>query len=107
MNLTLNVYSGKEIVKTVDSTTYDLEFGTVLKLMRLLKIEDTANELDLLKIIAGAFDEITNVLSNVFPDLTEEDWNHVKMKELVPVIIGIARFSVTETLKIPTGNKKK
>ena len=39
--------------------------------------------------------------------MTDEDWEHVKMKELVPVIIGIAKFSVTETLKIPSDNKKK
>ena len=107
MNLTLNVYDGKEIIKTVKSTTYDLEFGTVIKLMKLLKIEDTENELELLKIIAGAFDEIINVLSNVFPEMEEDDWNHVKLKEIVPVIINIAKFSVTETLKIPSKGKKK
>ncbi len=107
MNLTLSVYDKNKIVKTVNSTTYDIEFGTVLKLMKLLKIEDAANELDLLKIITNAFEEITKVLSNVFPDMTDEDWNHVRIKELVPVIIEIARFSITETLKIPTGNKKK
>lgn len=107
MNLTLNVYDGKEIIKTVKSTTYDLELGTVIKLMKLLKIEDTENELELLKIIAGAFDEIIDVLSNVFPDMEEDDWNHVKLKEIVPVIINIAKFSVTETLKIPSKGKKK
>lgn len=107
MNLTLNVYDGKEIIKTVKSTTYDLELGTVIKLMKLLKIEDTENELELLKIITGAFDEIIDVLSNVFPDMEEDDWNHVKLKEIVPVIINIAKFSVTETLKIPSKSKKK
>lgn len=107
MNLTLNVYNKNEIIKTVNSTTYDLEFGTVLKLMKLLKVEDAENEFTLLKVIAEAFDEITDVLSNVFPDMTDEDWQHVKMKELVPVIIGIAKFAVTETLEIPSDNKKK
>ena len=107
MNLTLNVYDGKEIIKTVKSTTYDLELGTVIKLMKLLKIEDTENELELLKIITRAFDEIIDVLSNVFPDMEEDDWNHVKLKEIVPVIINIAKFSVTETLKIPSKSKKK
>ena len=107
MHLTLNVYNKNEVVKTVKSTAYDLEFGTILKLMKLLKVEDAENEFALLKIIAGAFDEIVDVLSNVFPDMTDEDWEHVKMKELVPVIIGISKFSVTETLKIPSDNKKK
>ncbi len=107
MNLTLNVYDGKEIVKTVKSTTYDLELGTVIKLMKLLKIEDAENEFEILKTITSVFDEIIEVLSNVFPDMEEDDWNHVKLKEIVPIIIGIAKFSVTETLKIPSKNKKK
>lgn len=107
MNLTLNVYDGKEIVKTVKSTTYDLELGTVIKLMKLLKIEDAENEFEILKTITSVFDEIIEVLSNVFPDMENDDWNHVKLKEIVPIIIGIAKFSVTETLKIPSKNKKK
>lgn len=38
MHLTLNVYNKNEVVKTVKSTAYDLEFGTILKLMKLLKL---------------------------------------------------------------------
>ena len=107
MNLTLNIYdeTGKEIVKTVKSSTFDLMFGTIHKLMNLLKIEDIDNNLEVLQIVYGAWDEITNVLSSVFPDVTDEDWKHVKVKELLPIIINIGKFAVTEALNIPTDSK--
>lgn len=107
MNLILKIYdeSGKNIVKSCESTTYDLMFGTVMKLMELLKIEDMDNQLEMLKTVYGAWDEIKAVLSAVFPKATDEDWKHVKVKELLPIIIDIAKYSVTEMFVIPTDSK--
>ena len=53
MNLILKIYDadGKNIVKTYESTPYDLMFGTVKRLMELLKIEDMNNQLEMLKTI--------------------------------------------------------
>lgn len=107
MNLTLNIYdnAGKEVVKTCKSTTYDLMFGTVMQLMGLLKIEETQNPLELIKIISGAWGEITTVLTEVFPDVTAEDWKHVKVKELLPLIVSIAKYAVNDMFNIPTDEK--
>lgn len=107
MNLTLNIYDekGKEVVKTVKSSTFDLMFGTIFKLMDLLKIEDIDNNLEVLKVIYGAWNEIKVVLSTVFPDVSEDEWAHVKVKELVPIIINIGKFAVSEALTIPTDSK--
>lgn len=104
MNLTLNIYdaTGKAIVKTHKSTTYDLMFGTITNLMELLKIEDIDNPFELLKTINGAWGEITAVLSGIFPEVTADEWKRVKVKELIPLIVEIARFSVTEMFTIPT-----
>lgn len=107
MNLILKIYneSGKNIVKTCESTTYDLMFGTVMNLMDLLKIEDMDNQMEMLKTIYTAWDDIKNVLSEVFPNATDDDWKHVKVKELLPIILEIAKFSVTEMFSIPTDSK--
>lgn len=107
MNLKLNVYdkTGKEVVKTVEADTFDLMFGTIVKLMDLLKIEDIDNNLEVLKVIYGAWNEITDVLSTVFPNMTDEDWKTVKVKELVPIIIEIGKFAITDALAIPTDSK--
>lgn len=107
MNLKLNIYdkTGKEIIKTAEADTFDLMFGTIVKLMDLLKLEDIDNNLEVLKVIYGAWNEITDVLSTVFPNMTDEDWKTVKVKELVPVIIEIGKFAITEALTIPTDSK--
>jgi hypothetical protein len=107
MNLILKIYddSGKNIVKSYESKTYDLMFGTVMKLMELLKVEDMDDQLEMLKTIYGAWEEIKTVLAGVFPEATDDDWKHVRVKELLPLIIKIAKFSVTEVLTIPIDEK--
>ena len=104
MNLVLKIYDtdGKNIVMTYESSTYDLMFGTVKRLMELLKIEDMDNQLEMLKVIYSAWDEIKKVLAGVFPDVQPDEWEHVKVKELLPLIIDIAKFSVQEMFTIPT-----
>lgn len=106
-NLILNIYdsTGKNIIKTHKSTTYDLMFGTVMSLMDLLKIEDLENQVELLKVIHNAWTEIKNVLSEVFPEVTEDEWKYVKVKELLPIIVNIAKFAVSDMMSIPTDPK--
>ena len=107
MNLVLKIYDadGKYVIKTYVSSTYDLMFGTVMQLMELLKIEELDNQLEMLKTIYGAWEEIKTVLAGVFPKATAEDWKHVKVKELLPLIIDIAKYSVSEMFTIPTNEK--
>lgn len=107
MNLVLKIYDekGKTVVKSYESTTYDLMFGTVMSLMELLKVEEMKDQMQLLKTVHSAWDEIKTVLSGVFPDVTEEDWKHVKVKELLPIIMEIAKFAVTDMFSIPTDPK--
>ena len=106
-NLILKIYdnAGKNVIKSYESSTYDLMFGTVMSLMEVLKIEDMNNQMEMMKTIYEAWDEIKSVLSAVFPDVTNEDWKHVKIKELLPIILEIAKFSVTEIFTIPTNSK--
>ena len=107
MNLVLKIYDnkGKNIIKSYESSPYDLMFGTVMSLMDLVKIESIDDQMELLKVIHSAWDEIKEVLSGVFPKVTDEEWRHVKVKELMPLIIDIAKFAVTDMLTIPTESK--
>lgn len=106
-NLILNVYAADgSIDKTYKASTYDLMFGTVMKLMELLKIEELDDQVEMLRTIYGAWNEIQTVLTGIFPQATADDWNHVKVKELLPLIVSIAKYSVKEMFTIPTDKSK-
>lgn len=103
-NITLNVYNDdkKTVKKVLIANEYDLEFGTIRKLMKLLKIENAANTFDIIKTLDEVWEEITAVLNTVFPEATDEDWNAVKVKELLPVVVQIVKYSLSLALSIPT-----
>lgn len=107
-DLILNIYddSGKTVVKTFKASTCDLMFRTVRKLMDLLKIEDMDNQVQMLKTIYSAWGEICVVLAGVFPEVSAEDWDNVRVRELLPLVLKIAKYSISEMFVIPTDETK-
>lgn len=103
-NITINVYERdmKTVKKTLIASEYELSFGTIRKLMKLLNIESAEDSFELLRIIHEAWDEITEVLDLVFIEATEDDWNNVKVAELLPALVQISKYSLKAALKIPT-----
>lgn len=106
--ITLNVYDKKDfskVTKTVEAKPTRIMFGTVRSLMKILKIESIEDTKDLLTIISDAWDELTAVLNNFFPDMEDEDWDCVDMAELVPVVFTILKISFGKILTIPKDEK--
>lgn len=103
-NITLHIYdkSGKNVVKVYEAQPFELPFGTVRKLMAIVKIEDMDNQAELLKIISSAWDEIMDTLNAVFPECTEEEWDTVKAKEVLRVVVQIAKAAISDIFVIPT-----
>lgn len=101
--MTLNVYDVEgNVIKTVEAENLDIEFGHIRSIMRLLDVDNINDTWALLKTVYSAWDKLTEVLSQVFPDMEDEDWEHVKIKELVPELLQIVRDSFAEILTIPT-----
>lgn len=99
----LNVYDVEgNVIKTVEAENLDIEFGHIRSIMRLLDVDNINDTWALLKTVYSAWDKLTEVLSQVFPDMEEDDWEHVKIKELVPELLEIVRDSFAEILTIPT-----
>lgn len=88
-----------EIIKKCEAKFIDLEFGTIRKMMKLLNIENTDSTTSLLSNIYDAWDELTVVLSQCFPEMETEDWEHVKIKELLPIFIKIIKKSISEIMR--------
>lgn len=101
--MTLNVYDDDgKVVKTCEAEVVEIRFGTVKALMKLLKIEEETDGAELLRTVYTAWDKITKVLNQCFPEMTEDDWDNVSVSEVVPVIIDIAKNAFTKMLDIPT-----
>lgn len=100
----INIYdkTGKEVIKSYEAQTVDLMFGTVRNLFNLLKVDKVENDVQLAKTILNAWDEVVNILGNVFPEITDDEWNFVKVKELLPVVIHIVKDTFSAIGKIPT-----
>lgn len=105
-NIKLNVYNNKgEVVKSCEAKMIDLEFGTIRSLMELLNVENIEDTVELLKVVYGAWDQLIYILNDCFPEMEYEDWNHVKIKELLPTMVEILKYSFSEMLAIPGTEK--
>lgn len=102
----INVYDDEnKVIKTCHAVDYKIKFGVIRRIMALLKIDDIDNSAELFNSIYGAWEELTKVLSQCFPDMEESDWDNVVIEDLVPVIYGILKSSLGKVLSIPSETK--
>lgn len=106
MEIKLNVYDDEnKVVKTATAEVMELKFGSIRSLMKLLKVDDINDTAQLLKVVYGAWEQLTKILTGCFPEMTDEDWDNVKVSELVVVLVTILKYSFTQMLTIPTDSK--
>lgn len=104
--LVLHVYDKEgNLTKTCEAQAPRLKFGAIRSLMQILKIDDVEDTGELLATIYGAWEQVTAVLSQCFPEMEEEDWEYVELKELIPVVVTILRSTFAEILSIPNDPK--
>lgn len=102
MELQITVYDENDnAIKTCKAQTVDIRFGQISAIMELVDIEDMDNSMELLKVVRKAWKQVTKILSRVFPDMEDDDWDNVSVKELLPVVVAILKDSVAEMLSIP------
>lgn len=94
---TITIYDKKgRATRTVEAEPVRLKFGTVRKLIALL---DTEGETIPMQRIVDAWDEVTGILAECFPDITEEELDAIEISEVVPVLIQIISSAMEEMTK--------
>ena len=90
----LNIYKNqKEIEKTYEVDNYDLMYGTVEDALEIFdEIDDLKDNLQIFKVIQKNRTKLNDLLKDIFPDLTDEELRKIKLKELVPVFIGLFTY---------------
>lgn len=101
--MTIHVYDDNgELIKVSECKLTKIRFGTVRKLMKLVKMD---NDAELIAAVSDAWDETVKILDKCFPDMTEEDWDGVELPEILTVIVSIVKYSMTGLNKIPVDPK--
>lgn len=103
----LNIYENKQVVKTYETDTYDLMFGT---------LEDVAGAINLDKLKAGSnaeiiktagdfvvhsMDTVKNLLKDIFPGLTDEEIRKAKLSEIATVLVDVIRYTIQQLNILP------
>ena len=110
MELKLNIYEKRNIVKTYTVETYDLMFGTVEDLLNVIDIDNiqAGDKTELVKaiakILAHSLDIVKPFLKDVFDGLTDDELRNTKLKEIIDVIANIITYSINQITK---GNNGK
>lgn len=105
MDLKLNIYEKRKIVKTYTAETYDLMFGTVEDLLNVIDIDNiqAGDKTELIKavakVLAHSMDIVKPLLKDVFDGLTDEDLRHTSVKEIVDVLANIVTYSINQITK--------
>ena len=110
MDLKLNIYEKRKIIKTYTAETYDLMLGTVEDLLDVMDIDNIQadNRTELLKavakVLAHSMDIVKPLLKDVFEGLTDEELRNTKISEIVDALSNIVTYSINQITK---GNNGK
>lgn len=109
MDLKLNIYDKKEIVKTYTAETYDLMFGTVEDLIDLINLDNlkTGSDEELIKIVSEAVMKglgiIKPLLKDIFDGLTDDELRNTKTSDIAKVLVEVVKYAINEITKGATG----
>ena len=109
MDLKLNIYEKRKIVKTYTAETYDLMFGTVEDLLNIIDIDNiqAGDKTELIKavakVLAHSMDIVKPLLKDVFDGLTDEELRNTSIKEIVDVLSNIVTYSINQITKGNSG----
>lgn len=103
MEMKLNVYENKMVVKTYTAETYDLMFGTVEDIINLIDLDVFKDGIDsrefttaVLVLIVKGFDLFKPLLKDIFDGLTDDELRKVKVAEIVPVVINVIKYAFSQ-----------
>ncbi|MBP5411326.1 MAG: hypothetical protein J6Y26_05420 [Lachnospiraceae bacterium] len=106
--LTLNIYGrGEEkntVVKKYTAEGYDLTLGTVTDILELVNADNMTDEKKIAAAAVKGAKEISPLLKDIFPGVTDEELRQVKAKELIPLFVQIAREALGSFDTFKKGN---
>ena len=118
MELKLNIYKSrklKEIEKTLVAEDFELSTGICEDMLKLINIDlfegvtalsEEDQFVEIFKIVVGGFDIFKDLLKDVFDDLTDEEIERTKVKEVAYIVFRIVKYSLENLFSSFRGNEK-
>jgi hypothetical protein len=109
MELKLNIYEKRKVIKTYKAESYDIMFGTAEDLIDALNLDGlkTEDNMELIKVasqvVINGFDIIKPLLKDIFEGLTDEELRNTKVSEVAIVIVEVVKFSMNQIAKGSNG----
>ena len=93
----LNIYKNqKEIEKVYEIDHYDIMYGTIEDALAIFdEIDDLHDNMQIFRVIQKNRVKLNDLLKDIFPDLTDDELRRIKVKELVPVFMGLFNYIQT------------
>ena len=104
--ISLKIYDKdkKTVKKVYTNDTYELMFGTVEDIMSIIDVDKASDKTQLTKMLLEGFNQLKDLLKDVFPGITDEELKNVKVKDLIPVFVEICKSIVDDLGLIKQGN---
>ena len=99
MELKLNIFDKRQIIKTYTAETYDIMFGTVEDIIGVIDFEsiETGSNDELIKVVAKAvpkgFGLIKPLMKDIFEGLTDDEIKHARILDIAKVIVNVVKFT--------------
>lgn len=98
----LNIYEKKKVVKTYETDTYDLMFGTVEDIADAIKLDELQTGADVeIIVMAGNLiktskETVKELLKDIFDGLTDEEIKKTKINEIVTCLVDVVKFTISQ-----------
>lgn len=104
--LKLNIYKAnkKDIEKTYTAESYELMLGTTEDIMRIIDIDKIDNEAAIAVMVVKCYKQLVPFIKDIFPDVTDEDLRHVKVKELIALFKDVISQIIEDLGLLQAGN---
>ena len=106
MSLKLNVYKNKKVEKTYEVDEYEVMFGTVEDILKIIDIDKIGDNVELVKMVIKSLNKIKPFLKEIFQDISDEELRRTKTKEIISLFVQIISSSISDLGSI-NGNKAK
>lgn len=119
MELKLNIYNKyDEVVKTYTRNSYTLKMRQLKDIIMTLKVDQlakcfTSNDVNrniemfevIGKMVTDSWDKVQNLMLDIFPKMTEEEYLDAPISEIVNVIINLSKYTFA-TIGLAGGKQK-